>query len=131
MTTVDSRTLNLVWQRASLGASEFFAWCERCGRPLQRGFGGYSIHHRRRRQPPFPGVHEPANLLLLCGSGTTGCHGWVHAHPLESRTEGFIVPTWEDPVDTGVLTSRALGWRLLDNEGGEELWTPASSADRA
>lgn len=38
----------------------------------------YSIHHRRNRGPggsKSPLINLPSNLLLVCGSGTTRCHG--------------------------------------------------------
>ena len=74
MSQPDERTRRLVQRRD--------AWkCARCGRDAGTHWSGDSIHHRRPRSHPWPGLHQPANLLLLCGSGTTGCHGWVHAHP--------------------------------------------------
>lgn len=60
--------------------------CVRCGQPLNVTPG--SRHHRQRRAI---GGHTLANIVLLCGSGTTGCHGWVHAHPREARAAGWIV----------------------------------------
>lgn len=119
MSAPSPATLDLVWRRA-------WSCCERCGIPVLRNRGGYSIHHRRRRRPEFDGVHAAANLLLLCGSGTTGCHGWVHGHPLDSRTEGFIVSTYAEPSSWGVLHA-AHGWVLLDNEGGVEPWLPEAT----
>jgi hypothetical protein len=109
-------TLDLIWRRA-------WSCCERCGISLLRNHGGYSIHHRRRRRPEFDGVHRAANLLLLCGSGTTGCHAWVHGHPLDSRTEGFIVSSYAEPSSWGVRHA-AHGWVLLDDEGGVDPWVP-------
>lgn len=32
-----------------------------------------------------------ANGLLLCGTGTTGCHGWVESNRSEARAQGFLV----------------------------------------
>ena len=63
--------------------------CERCG-----AVRAASIHHRKLRRH---GDHAPANLVHLCGSGTTGCHGWVHANPAAALLEGFMCPSWEDP----------------------------------
>lgn len=64
-----------------------------------------------------PDTNLPGNLLLLCGSGTTGCHGLVHARPLEARDEGFIVSRWAVPAETGFLSWR-LGWAFPDDAGG-------------
>lgn len=69
--------------------------CARCGRPLE--FCGFSIHHRRLRSHPFAGLHDPSNLISLCGSGTTGCHGWVHADPQLAYEHGYLVHSWQDP----------------------------------
>ncbi|AWN03223.1 HNH endonuclease [Microbacterium phage Appa] len=85
--------------------------CVRCGISLASVSG--SRHHRQRRRG---GDHSPANLILLCGSGTTGCHGWAHSHPADARAVGLIVSAWGKPVDVPVLTYA--GWVLLDPEGG-------------
>lgn len=73
--------------------------CVRCSLHVNVAGGG-SIHHRQRRRD---GGHRPCNLIVLCGSGTTGCHGWVTAHPAQARDSGFIVPTWGDPATTPIL----------------------------
>lgn len=85
--------------------------CVRCGRYIDGG----SRHHRQLRRG---GDHSTANLILLCGSGTTGCHGWVHAHPLKSYEVGLMVHSWHDARDVPVLTVR--GWLKLDRSGGEQ-----------
>lgn len=54
--------------------------CAICGQPIDTGWSGYSIHHRRMRSQGhgYDNLHEPGNLLTLCGSGTTGCHDKFH-----------------------------------------------------
>jgi hypothetical protein len=47
--------------------------CVRCGLHLEGQ--RYSLHHRKPRGQGGPDT--PANLISLCGTGTTGCHGWV------------------------------------------------------
>jgi hypothetical protein len=42
------------------------------------------------------------NGVPLCGSGTTGCHGWAEGHP---------------------LLAELLGWRLLGGDWTEPFWT--------
>jgi hypothetical protein len=79
-----------------------------------------SRHHRRLRSHPWPGLHLPSNLVLLCGSGDTGRHGWVHAHPAEARLEGYMVHAWEYPQSKPIYTMRH-GWVLLDDEGEYQL----------
>lgn len=66
----------------------------------------------------WPGINAPANLLTLCGSGTTGCHGWVEHHPEWAKAHGWSVSrTWADgrllidPADVAVWTWR--GWVLV------------------
>jgi len=106
----------LVWERAE-------GCCERCGRVL-RLESDISYHHRRLKGMGGDSRHDThlaGNLILLCGSGTTGCHTWVHGHPLESRDEGFIVSRWADPTQWGFL-SALRGWILIDNEGGWDRW---------
>jgi hypothetical protein len=53
-----------------------------------------NMHHRQREGV---GPSLPFNLLHLCGSGTTGCHGWIEHNRDEAKLRGWIVPTWEDP----------------------------------
>lgn len=84
--------------------------CVRCGR-----FGG-NIHHRRMRsQSPKDVVHNVENLIVLCGSGTTGCHGWVHAHPAVSYERGWLVKSAFDPKTKPVLYPDGLFYYLKDD----------------
>jgi hypothetical protein len=62
--------------------------CVRCAAPATQ------IHHRRSRGmagTSDAAINSPANLLTLCGSGTTGCHGWVESNRREAEIEGYIV----------------------------------------
>jgi hypothetical protein len=87
--------------------------------------GAANWHHRKLRS--HGGDWNPSNGILLCGSGTTGCHGRAHAEPAWARLNGFIVPSWADPAEyplrywlpTGKGTHR-LGWVRLDMLGG--MW---------
>jgi hypothetical protein len=54
-------------------------------------------HHRKLRSQG--GTDEGANLIPCCGSGTTGCHGHIHANPAESYERGWLVKSWQDPAD--------------------------------
>ena len=67
--------------------------CVRCGASLESVPG--SRHHRRPRSHAWAGLHLASNLILLCGSGTTGCHGWVHANPAQAYEEGLLVLSWQ------------------------------------
>ena len=116
MSQPDERTRRLVQRRD--------AWkCARCGRDAGTHWSGDSIHHRRPRSHPWPGLHQPANLLLLCGSGTTGCHGWVHAHPAPAYRLGYLVHAWDDPTTIPVHYHTG-GWQLLDQDGGRRPCQP-------
>lgn len=57
-------------------------------------------------------INEPPNLLLLCGSGTTGCHGWVESHRDDARRDGFLVAAWE-AVETVPFRDLNGDWWLL------------------
>lgn len=94
--------------------------CQRCGASLEVVSG--SRHHRIRRRD---GGHATSILILLCGSGTTGCHGWVHAHPRAARAFGLIIPAVRKPAldpttipCIGVKDDGRSGWFLLDDNGG-------------
>lgn len=86
--------------------------CVRCGVNLHGRM--FSRHHRKLRRH---GDHSPANLILLCGSGTTGCHGWVHANPLKAYQDGWMLKSWQKPEEEPVLYSGGIR-RRLDREGG-------------
>lgn len=59
--------------------------CVVCLQPAPTG----SIHHRQGRGGPDP--HRLSNLITVHGSGTTGCHGRIHANPAWSYDNGFMV----------------------------------------
>jgi len=95
--------------------------CVRCGVSLEVVSG--SRHHRK---PRAIGGHGVANLILLCGSGVTGCHGWAHAHPVRAVAAGLIIPGNNRAQPSGVpVLVRWLGvephqshvWVLLADDG--------------
>ncbi len=93
--------------------------CVRCGAYLLGSPA--SRHHRKRRsQASRMEVHSPANLIDLCGTGTTGCHGWVHAHPEEARESGWLLRSTDSPERTPMLHA-LYGWVLLDDQGHVEI----------
>lgn len=54
-----------------------------------------SLHHRRPRGmggTRRADVHSPAALLSICGSGTSGCHGYVEKNREWSYDRGYLVP---------------------------------------
>ncbi|WKW87090.1 HNH endonuclease [Microbacterium phage Nicole72] len=85
--------------------------CSWCGRYYGDAL---NLHHRLLRSHGTD--NSPSNLIALCGSGTTGCHGGVHAKVALARERGHIVPSWGTPALVPVLTWRGL--LLLDDDGG-------------
>jgi hypothetical protein len=67
--------------------------CQKCRRPAA------SINRDHRKDRSVGGLTLVENLQMLCGSGTTGCHGWKTAHPDEANREGWGVPGWANPAD--------------------------------
>lgn len=88
--------------------------CCRCTR-LVSDSRPASVHHRVPRGmggTRSAWINEPPNLLLLCGSGTTGCHGWIESHRDEARADGFLVAAWE-AVETVPFRDLNGDWWLL------------------
>ena len=94
--------------------------CTRCGAAIVRPY--YSLQHRRPRGMGGSRLlHTMANLVTLCGSATTGCHGEVESDRETSTRLGWLVPhgvtpeqwpvwrwtadghRWEQPGDTWEL----------------------------
>lgn len=94
--------------------------CARCGESVARDED--SIHHRIPRGRG--GENSPFNLLLLCGTGVTGCHGWVEKNRRESYLLGYLVETGIDPGDVAVWV-HGQGW-AFPSIGG--LWTRIDEA---
>ena len=67
---------------------------------------GMNLHHRQLRSQG--GKNVLSNLISLCGSGTTGCHGWAHRKVADARAIGLIVPSWADPAESPVRTWHGL-----------------------
>lgn len=99
--------------------------CARCGVII---WAGGSRHHRKFKGRR--GGDEVSNGILLCGSGTTGCHGWAHAHPVSARMKGFALESHEDPKFHPV--EHALyGVVWLDDDGGYSHEPPRSPLEPA
>jgi hypothetical protein len=109
----------LVWDRAG-------GLCEKCGLGLiQSANFSYSNHHRLLKSRG--GQDTVDNLALLCGSGTTGCHGLVH-NPLRGNEtapvdEGWIVESGTNPQVVPVRHWSGRRLHLLpDGNYGEQVW---------
>jgi hypothetical protein len=81
--------------------------CEKCGKRLNDN-GYISVHHRKPRgMGGSKGIelNLPSNLMLLCGSGTTGCHGYIESHRSEAYEQGWLVYRNADPAKEMVRIS--------------------------
>lgn len=66
--------------------------CERCGNNAP--YSPFSVHHRAPRRSGGsrdPLVNTPSNLVLLCGTGTTGCHGEIESYREAARESGWLL----------------------------------------
>lgn len=94
--------------------------CVRCGLYVRNGqWPGWSCHHRMNRLRADPAWrHKPANCVTLCGTGTTGCHGWVHQHPEAAHETGYYLRAGEDPHEKTVTNWQ--GDQLLYDDEGQQ-----------
>lgn len=72
-----------------------------------------NAHHRKNASQG--GTDDLSNLLLLCGSGTTGCHGWITEHPGEAKRNGWSTWRSDTPADVPLLYRGT--WVRLDDHG--------------
>jgi hypothetical protein len=90
-----------------------FVWTERTCRPAVEGRSGglcelacgnaaTNMHHRKNVSQG--GLWTPANVMHLCGSGTTGCHGYFTHHRTEAYALGVAVRRSDNPADIPVRT---------------------------
>jgi hypothetical protein len=109
----DRTVRELVWERDE-------GRCVVCGEGV---YGKpHSIHHRRNRGSggsSDPRRNAPSNLVLVCGTGTTGCHGWIGASPEEARDAGWVVSlnSIEDPAKVPMIHAVFSASVLLTDEG--------------
>lgn len=68
-----------------------------------------NISHRKARSQG--GLWSTANCMAACGSGTTGCHGWVESHPTEARQLGLRLTSRQSPLAVPALM-RTAQWPL-------------------
>lgn len=87
-----------VWGRAG-------GRCEVCGAALA-GPVGFSLHHRLPRRMGGSTrleLNTPANLILVCGSGTTGCHGRIESNREQAYTDGLLLHDGQNPAEVPVM----------------------------
>jgi hypothetical protein len=71
-----------------------------CQHRIARGMGGTSNQL----------IGHPSNGVALCGSGSTGCHGWTESNPTHALALGWRVSRHEDPMLVPWWTR--YGWRM-------------------
>lgn len=102
-------TSSIVWARAG-------GRCEVCGGSLA-GADGYSKHHRHPRRmggSTRADLNTAANLVLICGSGTTGCHGRIESNRTIAYGEGLLLHDGADPTAVPVLLAIGLVFLAVD-----------------
>lgn len=97
------------------------ASCHSCG-----GVGG-NQHHRKRRSQG--GADEAPNILRLCGSGTTGCHGHWHHHIETALQLGYLVSRDDDPARRPLFSLVWGSWVLPLADGNVKLIEPPPGND--
>lgn len=112
--SIPKKVRDALKERASI---DDYPCCEICGTP-----GANNAHHRRNQSRG--GEDRLSNLMLLCGSGVTGCHGVVTAHPEYAHACGWTLWDGEKSFARPVIY-RNDGRFLLDDAGGI---TPARGA---
>lgn len=118
-----------VYQRAG-GRCEVGATLEcRARRGLFDTGTNRTLHHRRPRRlggTRAVDIHDPANLLAVCGDGTTGCHGFLESHRKLALENGWLLNSGADPVsracvlrDGSLVLLREDGYVLLFGPDGQ------------
>ncbi len=62
-----------------------------------------------------PELNEAPNLIVICGSGTSGCHGRIESNRTAAYADGLLLHDGQDPASVPVLLACPVdGWpRLL------------------
>ncbi len=100
--------------------------CFVCSTPLRwedRGIG-WSAHHRKPRGMGGTSrseISSISNCLIVCGSGTTGCHGRIERNRDVALRAGLLIPrnaTTETFAPAAVRVRRLdMTWWLLTESG--------------
>lgn len=110
MTTTIPHAVRLVVDARDAGR------CRRCGHAVGEDF---SRHHRIPRGAGGSSrVDRPSNLVTVCGSGTTGCHGRIESRRDEHKVLGWILPKLNLSIDTESEPLFTIdGWVCFDDQG--------------
>jgi hypothetical protein len=61
-------------------------------------------------------LHQTANLIALCGTGISGCHGWVESNRAKARELGYLIQKVESAEEIPFQDLNKTWW-LIDNNG--------------
>lgn len=113
--TVTEETARLVHDRSG-------GVCEVCGAARAT-----NLHHRLARGMggTKAAIHGPDWLLHLCGTGTTGCHGYIESHPEVSYARGWKIRRNRDPSTAPVQLGGQWVILLPNGEVEPHKWTPS------
>lgn len=100
-------------------------YCVRCGSSVLDTPS--SIHHRKPRG--MGGTNNPLsydlrNLVRLCGTGTTGCHGEIEANRAQALEDGWLIQSFAELGKPMVRTDGM--WLVLDGEDATIHYTDPS-----
>lgn len=96
--------------------------CQWCGRHVRTDSGWYSLQHRRARGmggSKDKATNQPANLILVHGTGTTECHGFIESQPAQAIGRGFRIAAAADPAKVPYMDWTGREW-MLTNDGRKE-----------
>lgn len=103
----------------------------RCELDVRNVCTGRATSWSHRQSRARRGLWTPANGIDACGSGTTGCHGWVENHPTWAEAAGLSLPSWvTDPERVPAYVSwhgLARAWWHLNLDG---TLTPCGELER-
>lgn len=77
---------------------------------LPRGMGGSRSTAGRAR------TERASNLVIVCGTGTTGCHGWIESHRQDAYDTGWLVHRTDDPEQVPLIDTAGRRF-MIDDHG--------------
>ena len=91
---------------------------------IARGMGGA---RRSRSELRRPWLALPANGVVMCGDGVSGCHGRAETRDRARAFElGFAVHSGVIHPAQAPILHAVHGWVLLDDQGG---WVPVEAPE--
>ncbi len=92
------------------------------GRCVVHGDRAQTVHHRNHRHRD----DRPSNRISVCGSGTTGGHGWIEGNWARANANGWTISRHTaEPAQVWVWYEAGpygQGFYLLDDEYGFKAW---------